>query len=97
MTKPVLRRLVLHAVEDGRRDVPAFELTVGDIARLRWEEDTGEVHSMWVAELHRRQGIMRALWEQAVPLGIKHSRWRTDDGDAFARAVGGELPTRLHP
>ncbi|HTN58934.1 MAG TPA: hypothetical protein VL043_11755 [Protaetiibacter sp.] len=76
--------------------MPVLELTLGEVAYLRWEEATGEVLQMWTAEPLRRQGIMRTLWMQALPLGVRHSAWRTDDGDAFARAVGGELPPRKH-
>lgn len=95
MSDLAYRREVLAATEDGRRDVEVHILE-GPGARLRWEVLTGEVYSLWVHPDHRRQGRASELWRRAGEIAeVRHSAWRTDDGDAFARAMGGELPPRL--
>lgn len=57
-----------------------------------------EVIKVGVDPNHRRQGIARAMWQQAVDLGIQpvHSARRTEDGEAFARAMGGPTPPNIH-
>jgi hypothetical protein len=72
------------------------------VGRLEWSHETGEIHNIDVAKNHRRRGVATAAYQLAHRLaseyGVtppKHSRDRSDQGDAWARAVGGELPTRL--
>jgi GNAT superfamily N-acetyltransferase len=72
------------------------------VGRLEWSHETGEIHNIDVAKDHRRRGVATAAYQLAHRLaseyGVtppKHSRDRSDQGDAWARAVGGELPTRL--
>ena len=85
----------IASTEDGRRDVAVHVLSL-PFAKLVWEVDTGEVLHIGVNADHRRQGVATALWNEAQRYGaIRHSAYRTDDGDAFARAVGGVLPRRI--
>ena len=94
---------VIDFAEDGRRGVEivavAYFNEAGEaIARLRLEL-CGEVYGLWVHKNFRRQGLATALWVNAPELtGIvpRHSEWRTDDGDAFARSFGVPLPARLN-
>ena len=100
LTLETRRETIAHA-EDGRVDVALNVLEALDadgtvIARLRVEDD-GETYGLWVAPEMRRRGIATRLWEVApTALGIapRHSAWRTDDGDAFARSFGVALPPR---
>jgi hypothetical protein len=43
-----------------------------------------------------RQGIGTGMYNYAQQAGLnpRHSTWRTDEGDAWARKVGGDLPPR---
>jgi hypothetical protein len=69
---------------------------------LSWHKGTGEVFSINVASDRRRQGLATAMWHRAHAISAKnpdvippqHSRIRSPEGDAWARAVGGELPER---
>lgn len=89
-----LREVVVPCTEDGRKNVAMFELRLGTIAMIQWEVEAGDVYRMWVAPERRREGIMTRLWHEASARGARHSAWRTDDGDAFAQSVGGQLPER---
>lgn len=64
---------------------------------LNWYGTTGMVASIDVEPQYRRQGISTAMWEHAQQFSPKpkHSADRTDDGDAWARSVGGPLPRRV--
>ena len=85
----------IACTEDGRKDVAVHVLSL-PFAKLVWEVDTGEVLHIGVNADHRRKGVATALWSEAQRYGaIRHSAYRTDDGDAFARAVGGMLPPRI--
>lgn len=61
------------------------------------------IQNIQVPPDHQRRGIGTAMWNegqriaeenQKVP-APKHSRDRTDAGDAWARSVGGRLPRRV--
>ena len=58
----------------------------------------GRVDWISVEPQHRRQGLATQMWEHAQSLDLrpypKHSNERTDEGDAWARSVGGRLPRR---
>jgi hypothetical protein len=47
---------------------------------------------------HQRQGLATALWQHAQDLGLqappKPRRNEYDEGEAWARQVGGRLPRR---
>lgn len=91
-------------LEDGRRNVDMNIIEVRDgeavIARLQWEVISGEIYKLWVHEQYRRQGLATQMWNFAHSLNKvinpKHSEWRTDDGDAWARSFGTPLPPRQH-
>lgn len=62
-------------------------------------------HSIRNIDVHpdfQRQGIATAMWQKGHELAAenaripqpKHSARRTNEGDAWARAVGGRLPRR---
>lgn len=46
--------------------------------------------------LFKRQGVGTGMLRHAQESGLNpvHSSWRTDEGDAWARKVGGPLPDR---
>lgn len=55
------------------------------------------IHWMEVSPEHQRKGLASAMWNWAQDNARpkpKHSRQRTDKGDAWARSVGGPLPRR---
>jgi hypothetical protein len=62
--------------------------------------DTGEVSVVETSPKHRRQGVATSLWEVAQHLhetmpGFpkpEHSAVRTEEGDAWAKKVGGDVP-----
>ena len=83
--------------EEGHR----VRAAVGNriIGNLMWDhEGVGDVY---VNPEYRRRGIATEMWNvanrEATSRGIikpKHSGLRTDEGDAWARSVGGHLPPR---
>jgi ribosomal protein S18 acetylase RimI-like enzyme len=56
----------------------------------------GTIWGLEVGEKHQRKGIATAMLHHAQRQGlpVKHSDWRTDAGDKWAKAVGGHLPKR---
>lgn len=73
--------------------------TYGDgieVGSMVWHGRTHGVISTDVKLNYRRLGIATAMWEwsQEMRPKAKHSTDRTDDGDAWARSVGGPLPRR---
>jgi len=76
----------------------------GEVAgQMHWRKKSrggtaGQVDWISVEPEHQRQGVGRQMWEHANSLGLrpspKHSNERTDEGDAWARSVGGRLPRR---
>jgi len=70
------------------------------VGTMSWKR-TG-VENIEVDPAHRRQGIASELWRRAHEeaassphvVAPKHSKDRTDAGDAWARSVGGRLPRR---
>jgi GNAT superfamily N-acetyltransferase len=69
---------------------------------LIWHKGEGTIFSVQVAPHLQRQGVATAMWHHARALAAerpdivppKHSQIRSGQGDAWARAVGGELPER---
>jgi GNAT superfamily N-acetyltransferase len=73
------------------------------VGRLQWHPKSGEVNWVRTHENYRGLGVASTLWEKANKLsadtGIrapKHSRHRTDQGDAWAKSVGGVTPSRAN-
>jgi GNAT superfamily N-acetyltransferase len=99
MPRPVPHRRVRFmeyvesVTEDGRRNVAMRALVVPNVAVLQWEVVSGEIDYVRVYAPYQRQGIATRLWCAANLLQpVLHSAWRSTDGDAWARAVGGDLP-----
>ncbi len=96
------RAWVAACLEDGTKDIELTEFSIEDadgslLSHLVFRSGTGEIEHLWTEPSMRRMGFARALWAAARADGVCHSSWRTDDGDAFAQAVGGHLPRRQRP
>ena len=85
---------------EGRGSKPGQGLVVG---RVMWNKKSGEVNWIRTHENYRGLGIASTLWEKANKLaadtGIKapkHSRHRTEQGESWAKSVGGAMPPRAH-
>jgi ribosomal protein S18 acetylase RimI-like enzyme len=97
-------RVVDHT-EDGRSSVRVLRVAIElgeDLAYLDWEP-SGELYYIKVPAEYRRQGLATRLWESAQVVAresglppLTHSEYRTNDGDAWAQAVGGVLPSRIN-
>ena len=68
---------------------------------IDWNKKTGKIDNINVSGRYRGLGLATSLYEKATKLasdtGIKspqHSPFRTDQGDAWARKVGGKVPPR---
>ena len=80
-----------------RASIPGQEHEAGS---LEW--GARGIRFVEVARSNRRQGVATALWNEGHRLAEnhgripkpKHSAERTDEGDAWARSVGGRLPRR---
>ena len=91
---------------------PAYEKPYYDEKRpegsqvglIRWMHTNGNVQSIEVHPDHRRQGLGTELWDRANQVakdtrGVvapKHSKERTNEGEAWARSVSPRLPKRTH-
>lgn len=69
------------------------------VGYLDWHSDAKpgpRVQGVHVDAAHRRQGIAAEMYRRASEIAGKplgHSEERTPAGDAFARSVGGHLPS----
>ena len=75
----------------------------GWIGHIDWNNRTGAVTNIMTAHKKRGLGVATTLWDKANKLsadtGIKapkHSRDRTDKGEAWAKSVGGAIPKRVN-
>ena len=73
------------------------------VGTIQWHPQTGSVNWVRTHQDYRGLGVASTLWEKAKKLsadtGIrapKHSKHRTDQGDAWAKSVGGKVPRRAH-
>ena len=72
------------------------------ISSMSWHHQTGEIKGVYTDPEHRRQGVASALYQHGQEIagatrGVpkpRHSTFRTNSGDAWARSVGGRLPKR---
>ena len=90
--------------EDGRSQVKVLRIAMElgeDSAYIDWEP-SGEIYYIKVPPEYRRQGIATKLWEAAKELARESglpiptlSQYRTDEGDAWAKSLGEELPPRI--
>jgi hypothetical protein len=99
---PALPRLpegysfVSVAPNTGKGSYPAIDVMKdGKVAAtLSWDPETNIIESIFVAVKDRKQGIAKALWAEARKANpsLKHSEYRTPEGDVFAHSVGGPVP-----
>ena len=89
-----------HELSAWNKDNPKGEKILG---RIQWHPKTGEVNWVRTNENYRGLGVATTLWEKAHKLaadtGIKapkHSKHRTEHGEAWAKSVGGAMPPRAH-
>lgn len=72
------------------------------IASMEWMNEDGQISHLDVKPEYRRRGLATKLFRQAQKLSEKdnsiaapqHSPMRSEDGDAWARAIGGFIPDR---
>jgi GNAT superfamily N-acetyltransferase len=84
-------RVTAHRQEEGESKYAGY---------MAWS--SSGVRNIDVAPAVQRQGIGTALWNEGHRLASeharvpkpKHSKDRTNEGDAWARSVGGRLPKR---
>lgn len=83
---------VISAIMPGVGEVGWMEL---DAPR---EDGSREILDIVVPPEFRNRGVARLLFMSASQAGLSpaHSNWRTPEGDAFARAMGGYLPENRH-
>lgn len=86
---------------DHLHRLDAYDPDSGDYqGHMCWEPRTGELCDIFVDFNIRRQGIATTMWETANIIAItssnvvtpKHSSTRSEDGDAWAWSVSGEIP-----
>lgn len=95
---------VIDQTEDGRSSVRVIRVAIelgGDLAYLDWEP-SGELYYIKVPVEYRRQGLATKLWRSAQKFTsksglppLRHSRYRTNEGDAWAKSLGEKLPPRI--
>ena len=88
----------MHTLAAYNEANPAHQL-----GTLIWHKGTGAVNWVRTHQDYRGLGMASTLWEKAHKLsadtGIKapqHSKHRTEEGEAWAKQVGGKLPGRAH-
>ncbi|MFF5973672.1 GNAT family N-acetyltransferase [Streptomyces sp. NPDC012769] len=71
------------------------------VGHLRWYRDDYEHQPLEISQVtvdweYRRQGIATRMLREAQKIepGIRHSRLRTADGDAWAKSTGDAIPVR---
>ena len=86
----------------GRRGLHNIKAVVGDqnVGSMSWGPRM--IRGISVIPEYRRQGIASRMWEEGHRVASEnaripkpaHSNDRTNEGDAWARSVGGRLPRR---
>ena len=73
------------------------------VGTIQWHPKSGDVNWVRTHENYRGLGVATTLWEKANKLsadtGIKapkHSKHRTEQGESWAKSVGGAMPPRAH-
>lgn len=79
--------------------VTADHPRLGQVGRMElsaYPDEKGGREIYDVGVMFKRAGIGRGLYTHAVNNGLNpvHSRNRTDEGDAWAKSVGGHVPER---
>ena len=80
-------------------NVVAYNEEGKQIGNLQWNRRSKRIHWVGVDQNYRRQGIASHMWDLAHQVsaelgkpGPKHSTVRWNEGDAWAKSVGGDLP-----
>jgi GNAT superfamily N-acetyltransferase len=78
------------------KEQPGIHLISNDKGFMKWHPETGEILDTYVSPEHRRQGVATAMLKQARGIakeqGLvspKHSKKRSDMGDAWIKAQRG--------
>lgn len=86
-----------HAVEMYSHEPGTPKARV--MGNIQWNKDSGEIVSVDVKSRYQRLGVANTLFHDARRAareqGLtepKHSEDRSDQGDAWAKQVGGEVP-----
>ena len=91
------------SVIDHPRGIHSIKAKKGDteVGRLYWHQKGGTIEHIEVYPEHQRQGIATAMFNEANRVAKErnvsaptHSRKRTEEGEAWAKTVGGDLPKR---
>ena len=84
---------------DDSHRIDAFNES-GAVGYIEWNDDDGEVDRVFVGRPYRRLGVGTRLWELATEWAEKHdavppehSSTRSEEGDAWARSIGGHIPS----
>jgi len=82
--------------------ISATHTESGEKAGHMLADHRGKIKSIAVTPAHQRKGVATSMWEHAQGLAEqgtvpkpKHSRDRSDQGDAWAKSVGGRRPRRV--
>lgn len=74
------------------------------VGEMWWNKDSGEIENIDVKPEHRRRGVATGMWNHAHSnareAGVArpvHAVMRSNAGDAWAKAVGGEIPSLRIP
>jgi hypothetical protein len=98
---PNNRSAVVTHTEHGGYVMVGAPKTGEVIGNMSWKP-TGEINRIRVNKPERRQGLATTMLGIAKEASIKqsgnplqHSRERTDDGEAWAKSTGDQLPPRI--
>lgn len=72
---------------------------LGPIGHLSWNKTSegAKVSDVFVSRDYRHQGVATSMYQHATRANgrpLSHSAYRTDDGEGWARTVGGAMPPR---
>lgn len=85
----------LRVESDGEGVLNAFHPTAGHVGQLDYDPDNGIINVIYTSEEHRRKGVATAMWnhaQQHEKVKPRHSPSMTEEGHAWARSVGGNVP-----
>lgn len=74
------------------------------LGSMTWDSGSGEIRGIYADREHRHQGIATSLYkhastalDQRTVVPPAHSSYRTPEGDAWAKKVGGKRPRLRRP
>lgn len=99
---PIYSSLYGSAPDNLVHSVRATHPDHGDVGHFYWHPQTGEIKDVLVMGEHEGKGLASQMFRTAQQTAAsnpkvptpRHSADRTDEGDAWARKVGGALPPR---